>query len=184
MEIPRQLTILGCHCRLSRPRSSGLSNRPRPHRPRNPAPWRPLASSRSLNAAPELDAIAVIVITDDNLDELGRGAVLTRSTARPSPTPVPSKPSTGRIRRPARNGGRRSWLRAASSPGSKHGALTPKAELDRLERGKLDGRTLDRIAKAEGKLQAIDAEIRSEKAQLSTIIREARKEGAQPGWFR
>jgi hypothetical protein len=59
-----------------------------------------------------------------------------------------------------------------------------EAELNRLEWGKLDGQALDRIAKAERNLQTIDTEIKSEKAQLSTIVRQARKEGAQPGWFR
>jgi hypothetical protein len=59
-----------------------------------------------------------------------------------------------------------------------------EAEIDRLERGSLDARTLDRIEKAEAKLARVDADIRREKAELSRMVREARKQGAQPGWFR
>jgi len=61
---------------------------------------------------------------------------------------------------------------------------TGETEINRLERGRLDAGTLDRIARAEAKLDAIDQEIRRKKAELSQVVREARKEGAQPGWFR
>ena len=61
---------------------------------------------------------------------------------------------------------------------------TVEAEIDRLERGKLDAKTLDRIEKSEAKLRTVEVEIKNENAQLSRIVRQARKDGAQPGWFR
>jgi len=183
MEIPRQLTILGCVIGLTWTSVLTADEPPGPRPTPKPGTLAAIASSRSLNRAPELDETAVIVITDDNLDQLGRGAALTLMTstiAEPAPVETDHRadPKT-----------REKWRKRVLAQGNVIAKLEArrvdaKAEIARLEQGKLDSRTLDRIAKAEGKLQAIDATISSEKAQLSTIIRAARKEGAQPGWFR
>ena len=183
MEIPRQLTILGWVIGLSWTSVLTASEPPRPRPTPKPGTLAAIASSRSLNRAPELDATAVIVITDDNLDQLGRGAALTLLTL----TVVDSSPVESD--RPADPKTREKWRKRVLAQSSVIARLEARlvdaeAELNRLERGKLDGRARDRIAKAESKLQTIDKEIRREKAQLSAIIREARKEGAQPGWFR
>ena len=183
METPRQLTILGCVIGLTwtsfLTADEPLDPRPTP----KPGTLAAIASSRSLNRVPELDETAVIVITDDNLNQLGRGAALTLMTSTIADSSVVE---TDHSADPKTREKWRKKVLAQSSVIARAEArrVDAEAELNRLERGKLDSRTLDRIAKAESKLQTIDAEIRSEKAQLSTIIREARKEGAQPGWFR
>jgi hypothetical protein len=183
MEIPRQLTTLGCLFGLSWTSVLPAAETPGPRPTPKPGTLAAIACSRSLNRAPELDQTGVIVITDDNLDQLGRDATLTLLTSTIADSSVvetnhSADPKT-----------REKWRKKVLAQSSVIARLEARRndaeeELNRLERGKLDSRTLDRIAKAESKLQTIDAEIRSEKAQLSTIIREARKEGAQPGWFR
>jgi len=183
MEKPRQLTILGCVFGLTWTSVLPATEPPGPRPTPKPGTLAAIASSRSLNRAPELDQKGVIVITDENLEHLGKGAALTLMTstiADPSATEADHRadPKT-----------REKWRKKVLAQSSVISRIEARradgeAELNRLERGKLDGRTLDRIAKAESKLRAIDAEIRAEKAQLSTIIRQARKEGAQPGWFR
>ncbi len=183
MEIPRQLTILGCVVSLISTPVLTADEPPGPRPTPKPGTLAAIASSRSLKRAPELDASAVIVITDGNLDELGRGAVLTlMSSTIADPLPAETEHRTDPKTR-------EKWRKKVLVQGSAIARLEARrvdaeAELERLERGKLDGKALDRIAKAEAKLRAIDAEIRSEKVRLSTIIRDARKEGAQPGWFR
>lgn len=183
MEIPYQLTTLGCVFSLVwtsvLPAAEPSDPRPTPR----PGTLAAFADSRSLNRKPGTDETGVIVITDDNLDQLGRGASLTLMTS------TIADPTAVEADRPADSKTREKWRKKTLVQSTAIARLEARrmdaeAELNRLERGKLDGRTLDRIAKVESKLQVIDVEIRSEKAQLSAIIREARKEGAQPGWFR
>ncbi len=183
MELPRQITILGCVFVLTWASALQAADPPGPQPTPKPGTLAAIACSRSLNRVPELDQTGVIVITDDNLNQLGRGAAITLMT---STIADPSAVETDHRTDPNT---REKWRKKVLAQGNVIARLEARrvdteSELNRLERGKLDARTLDRIAKAESKLQTIDAEIRSEKAQLSTIIREARKEGAQPGWFR
>ncbi|MCU0235365.1 MAG: hypothetical protein MUE90_15205 [Thermoanaerobaculales bacterium] len=57
-------------------------------------------------------------------------------------------------------------------------------ELDRLESGRLSAAAMARIDRAESELRALDEDIRSERAELARIVRDARGHGAEPGWFR
>lgn len=59
-----------------------------------------------------------------------------------------------------------------------------EVEIDHIENGRLDVRGLARLERAEAKLRLLDAEIRDERNELARIVREARRHGAQPGWFR
>ena len=142
-----------------------------------------LASTRSLARSPEADLSTPIVITDDNLAELADGAVVTMvssTVAEFSEITVDAEedPKTRERWRKKVLAQRKVIARAET----KRDAVI--SEIDRLGRGRLDSRTLDRIAKAEVKLRAAEDEIKRAKAELSRIVGEARKEGAQPGWFR
>ncbi|HSL18549.1 MAG TPA: hypothetical protein VLB51_11650 [Methylomirabilota bacterium] len=153
-----------------------------------PAPTPKPGTLAAFASRAELDrsraaADGAIVITDDTLTELGEGAVVTLAgePAAPLPelTPGPTADPKARSR----------WRSAVLAQSRKIAGLQARRdaaelELDRLERGSLDARTLDRIEKAEAKLRQIDAEIARERAVLSRIVRDARKDGAQPGWFR
>jgi hypothetical protein len=125
-----------------------------------------------------------IVITGDNLDELGRDASLSVAGA-PGPEPPGRADPVDGVDPKLRQ----RWRQKVLAQSSRIAALEAKraaaeAAIDRLERGRLDARALDRIEKAEGRLAMIDADLRRAKRELSRIVREARKQGAQPGWFR
>lgn len=59
-----------------------------------------------------------------------------------------------------------------------------EVEIDHIENGRLDARGLARLERAEAKLRLLDEEIRDEHLELARIVRDARRHGAQPGWFR
>jgi hypothetical protein len=59
-----------------------------------------------------------------------------------------------------------------------------EVEIDHIEDGRLDVRGLARLERAEAKLRLLEEEIRDERNQLARIVREARRHGAQPDWFR
>jgi hypothetical protein len=48
----------------------------------------------------------------------------------------------------------------------------------------LTASVLARIDRYELELEALDADIRSERSALAHLVREARQHGAEPGWFR
>jgi hypothetical protein len=57
-------------------------------------------------------------------------------------------------------------------------------EVDHLENQRMTIKTLARLRNAEAKLQMLDRETSVERAELARIVREARRHGAEPGWFR
>jgi hypothetical protein len=141
------------------------------------------ARTRSLVRPPGTDTATPIVITNDTLDELADGAIVTILTRTAAPDPVlrpdgPVDPKT-----------RETWRRKVLAQSKVIARVEGRRarvvdEISRLERGRLDSRTLDRIEKAEAKLRLIDTELAREKTELSRVVRAARKDGAQPGWFR
>lgn len=58
------------------------------------------------------------------------------------------------------------------------------SDLDRLESGRLTAAVMARIDRTEAELETLDAEIRTARAELGRIVRDARRHGAEPGWFR
>jgi len=183
MEIPHQITTIGCVFGLAWTTVLPATEPPAPIPTPKPGTLAAFAQSRSLNRVSGPDANGNIVITDENLDQLGHDAPLTVMTS------TIADPSVVVIDQAVDPRAREKWRRKVLTQSNVIAKLEARraateAELNRLERGKLDGRALDRIAKAEIKLRAIDAEIRREKAMLSSIVRDARREGAQPGWFR
>ena len=59
-----------------------------------------------------------------------------------------------------------------------------EVEIDHIEDGALTAKNLARLDRAEAELRVLDEEIKQERAELSRIVREARRHGAEPGWFR
>lgn len=181
MEHTRQSTllVLAISCALW---SFAGDDPPPPTPTPKPGTLAALATARSLNRTPGADDSATIVITNDNLERLGDGAALTVLTSTIADL---SEIETTEIDPKTREKWRRKVLaQSASIAKLEVQRKQIEAEIDRLERGRLDGRALDRIARVESKLQAIDQEIKRATTQLSRIVRAARKEGAQPGWFR
>jgi hypothetical protein len=57
-------------------------------------------------------------------------------------------------------------------------------EIDQIEDLGLTAKTMARLEQSEAKLQQLDREIATERAELARIVRDARRRGAEPGWFR
>lgn len=62
--------------------------------------------------------------------------------------------------------------------------LRIESEIDLVEEGRLTAHALARIQRFEIELRTVDRDIRAEKTELGRLIREARRHGAEPGWFR
>ena len=59
-----------------------------------------------------------------------------------------------------------------------------EAQIELIESGRLTVRALARIQQAEIELDAVARDIANQKKELGRLIREARRRGAEPGWFR
>ena len=141
------------------------------------------AATTSLDRSSVRNETGPIVVTTDNLADLGMAGGVTHVQ-----DPIAPPPEVDLSRAPSAMT-RAHWRKKVMAQSRVVAKLEGRsdgveAEIDRLERGRLDSRTLDKIEKAEAKLKTIEAEIRREEQALSRIIGDARKEGAQPGWFR
>ena len=65
-----------------------------------------------------------------------------------------------------------------------HKRMRIEARIELIENGRLTVKALARIQQAESELEAVAREIADEKKELGRLIREARRRGAEPGWFR
>jgi len=59
-----------------------------------------------------------------------------------------------------------------------------EVEIDHIEDGGLTAKNLALLDRAEAKARVLDEEIKHERSELARIVREARRHGAEPGWFR
>lgn len=183
MEIPRQfITLWGVMVVLWNPVARAIEP-PLPTPTPRPGTLAALAGRTALHRAPGVGTTDPIVITDDNLVALADGAVVTLVTSNAAELPdLPIK--TGVDPKTRARWRKKVLAQSKVIAGLEDRRDDVEAEIDRLGRGKIDSRTLDRIAKAKIKLGAVDGEIKSKNAEFSRIIRAARKDGAQPGWFR
>ncbi len=138
----------------------------------------------TLRRPPTADPDAPLEITTDDLSELGVGGALTLggSTGPPIATPATPLPTPD-------PGVRERWChRYAAKRAALHRLETRRKalldDLDLLQGGRLTARTLARIDQAKAKLDRLDEELRRAEHALAAVVRAARKEGAQPGWFR
>ena len=184
MEIPRQIRVLVRVIGIAKLAGATFASADTPPVTPTPTPrsgtLAAYASSITLDRGPGEDQV---VITTDNLSTLGEGGLLTTATM-PAGEPNTINP-TAEIDPKIRERWRKKALKQSGVIAKLQAQRRAVGEeIERIERGRLDSRTLDRLEKAEAKLTAADAEIKREKAKLSRIVRDARKEGAQPGWFR
>jgi hypothetical protein len=59
-----------------------------------------------------------------------------------------------------------------------------ETEIDQIEDLGLTAKTMARLERSESKLRHLDEEIGREREALARIVRDARRRGAEPGWFR
>lgn len=126
------------------------------------------------------------VITNQTMRQMAEGVVLTTAAPRnddPALEEVTEEPATADPKARSR------WRKAYSK--QKRVIRTIEAEKDalRVELAEVNRRPINasstaRAAAIKEELQQLDRKLRDERSDLGRIVREARNEGAVPGWFR
>jgi hypothetical protein len=139
------------------------------------------AKKISLNSSALRDDNGRLTLTNANMAEVcANGTIILGVAAVAARTPIKDEPD---------DADRARWRkiyfkqRDAITVLERRRALL-ELEIDHIEDGRLDVRGLARLERAEAKLRLLDQEIRDEHNKLARIIREARRHGAEPGWFR
>jgi hypothetical protein len=152
--------------------------------PRRPTPRRgtlaDYARHVSLKASAVVDGSGEITITSSNLSEIAERGRLTRGAVEAHRTvSSPGSPDANRDHWRERYFKQR---RVVTALENKRARLA--AEIDRLESGRLTAAIMARIDRAEVELRLLEREVRDAKTELGRIVRDARRHGAEPGWFR
>jgi hypothetical protein len=128
----------------------------------------------------------VLVITDESLERLGADAALTVAGdgADVVELPLPSDREEG-DREAERTRWRQRYRRQAEVIGK---LLERRRRLEHethlIWQAPNSRRRSLRLDRARQELAGLDARLRRERQELARIVREARRHGAQPGWFR
>jgi hypothetical protein len=129
------------------------------------------------------DPTGRVILTNDNVVGIGEGATITLGSV--------VMPEGGSSKAPDRgNSAERSRWRAAHKKQRRVIADLERQrslleiDIDNIEDQRLTPKILIRLDRAESKLRHIDREIVRERGELARIVRDARRRGAEPGWFR
>ena len=138
------------------------------------------ASRLALNRSRAVDGSDPLMITNDNLEVFAAGGALTLGSASTKGA-APAKPPDAAER--AR------WRKAYDKQREVFAGLERRrtlleVEIDHIEDGQLTPKNLARLDRAEAKARVLDEEVERERRELAKIVREARRHGAEPGWFR
>ena len=126
------------------------------------------------------DAADRVMITNDNLEVFAAGAAVTLGSPPTGSTAPTQQPDAAERAR---------WRKAHHEQrkviaGLERRRTLIEVEINHIEDGQLTTKNLARLDRAEAKAQSLDEEIKRERSELATIVREARRHGAEPGWFR
>ena len=138
------------------------------------------ASRLTLNRPRAGDGADHLMITDDNLEVFAAGGAVTLGAAPTGGTAPTKQPDAAERAR---------WRKAHHEQrkviaGLERRRTLIEVEINHIEDGQLTTKNLARLDRAEAKAQSLDEEIKRERSELATIVREARRHGAEPGWFR
>jgi septal ring factor EnvC (AmiA/AmiB activator) len=141
------------------------------------------ASTVKLAHTAAADADGRVTLTNDNLGTLAaEGAITLGAAATNAGTRARSK-NDGSASERAR------WRTAYRKQQTEITDLERRRalleiEIKHIEDQKLDVRNLARLERAESKRRQLEAQIAAERSELARIVRQARRHGAEPGWFR
>jgi hypothetical protein len=126
------------------------------------------------------DAADRLMITNDNLEVFAAGAAVTLGSPPTGGTAPAQQPDAAERAR---------WRKAYHEQrkviaGLERRRTLIEVEINHIEDGQLTTKSLARLDRAEAKVRSLDEEIKRERSELATIVREARHHGAEPGWFR
>lgn len=140
------------------------------------------ARCNSLKTSGVADAYGRVIISTANLAEVADGGTITIGGTSPGKNrhPTPSTPSASERAR---------WRAAHDKQRQVIAGLDRRRallsiEIDHIGNERLTVKTMARLQRAEAKMRQLEEEISAESAELARIIREARRHGAEPGWFR
>jgi len=137
----------------------------------------------SLKTSGVADASGQIVISTETLSAIADGGTITiggisvTGKAR-LPTPLAASPSERARWRAAHNKQTRVIV------GLERRRALLEIEIHHIGDQSLTIKTMARLQRAEAKLRQLEDEISAERAELARIVRDARRDGAEPGWFR
>jgi hypothetical protein len=161
--------------------SSSASDPPKPT-PR-PGSLAAYAEKITLDRSALGDDSGRLVLTNDSVAGLAAGGSITLGAVMPSAGEASDTPV-------AANESERSRWQTAHRRQRRAIAVLEKQraklelEIDHLEDLGLTAKVMARLDRAESKLRHVDEEIAREREALARIVRDARRSGAEPGWFR
>jgi hypothetical protein len=131
----------------------------------------------TLNRSRAGDGADRLMITNDNLEMFAAGGAVTLGSASTNDA-VPTKP-------PDAAEWRKAYLKQRQViAGIERRRTLLEVEIDHIEDGQLTATNLARLDRAKAKARVLEEEIKRERGELAKIVREARRHGAEPGWFR
>jgi len=139
------------------------------------------AKTTTLKCTTLRDENGRLTLTNAKLAELGaQGTIILGAATVAATTPIKGEPGAA-----VRTKWRKAYFRQRDTITAleRRRALL-EVEIDHIEDGRLDVRGLARLERAEAKLRLLEEEIRDERKELARIVREARRHGAEPDWFR
>jgi hypothetical protein len=163
------------------PASISAADPPRPT-PR-PGSLAAYAEKITLDRSALGDGTGRLILTNDSVAGLAAGGAITLGTVSPSGVKKPTSAGTA-------NDSERARWRAAHTKQRRVIAVLERQrtkveiEIDQLENLGLTAKVMARLDRAESKLRHLDEEIAREREVLARIVRDARRRGAEPGWFR
>ena len=141
------------------------------------------AKKISLNRSTLSDESGRVILTNNNIAGLAAAGSITLGTV--------AQPGREKAKSPggADNAERSRWQAAHRKQHQVITALEKRrsqleTEINQIEDLGLTAKTMARLEQAESKLRHLDEEISREREELSRIVRDARRRGAEPGWFR
>jgi len=138
------------------------------------------ASRLTLNRSRAGDGADRLMITNDNLEVFAAGGAVTLG-AGPTGDAAPAKQPDAAERAHWRKAYRKQSQVIA---GVERRRTLIEVEIDHIEDGRFTAKNLARLDHAKAKARVLDEEIEQERGELARIVREARRHGAEPGWFR
>jgi hypothetical protein len=179
---PRSKTSRQAVCVISVLAAAALvaAENPTPTPAPRPGTLAAYASRVTLNRSRAGDGVDRLMITNNNLEVFAAGGAVTLgSVSTHSSAPATQPDAAERAR----------WRKAYHKQRGVIAGLERRrnlleVEIDHIEDGQLTAKNLARLDHAEAKARVLDGEIRRERGELSRIVREARRHGAEPGWFR
>ena len=182
LNLPQSKSMCRAMCVISVLAATALvaAENPTPTPAPRPGSLAAYASRLILNRSRAGDGADRLMITNENLEVLAAGAAMTLGSAPTNGAASAKQPDAAERAR---------WRKAYHKQrkvidGLERRRTLLEVEINHIEDGGLTAKNFARLDHAETKARVLDKEIKRERGELARIVREARRHGAEPGWFR